>query len=113
MEELTPIEKIFSEGNNENVILYNSKDEPVEFEQIAVVPIGDDDYCILKPVVPMEDMKDDEALVFVLTEHDGEASLDVVIDEKIVDQVFDVYYEMLDDAMLEEVDDELEEDDEE
>ena len=99
MEELTPIQKIFSDDNNENVILYNLEDQPVEFEQIAIVPIDENDYCILKPVTPFENMADDEALVFVLNDNKEEPSLDVVTDESIIDKVFDVYYELIDEKL--------------
>ena len=99
MEELTPIEKIFSEDNNDNVVLYNGEDKPVEFEQVAIVPLDDKDYCILKPVVPFEGMEENDAIVFVLNENDDEPSLEVETDEAIVDKVFDVYYEMLEEAI--------------
>ncbi len=97
MKELTPIEKIFSDDNNENVVLYNGNDEPVEFEQIAIVPMDDKDYCILKPVKPLEGMAEDEALVFFLKEDedDDSMSLELEPNEEIVDKVFDVYYELL------------------
>ena len=86
------IDAIFDENNTDNVVLYNADDEAVEFEQIAIIPIDDNDYAILKPVVPLEGMKEDEALVFVLEEdEEGEQQLTIVQDEKIIDKVFDVY----------------------
>lgn len=86
------IDAIFDENNTDNVVLYNADDEAVEFEQIAIIPIGDNDYAILKPVEPLEGMKDDEALVFVLEEdEEGEQQLVIVQDEKIIDKVFDAY----------------------
>lgn len=105
MEELTPIEKIFSEDNNENVVLYNGEDKSVEFEQIAVVPLEDNDYCILKPVVPFDGMTEKDALVFRLVEdeEEGTASIELEQDEEVVDQVFDVYYQLLDEALAEEL----------
>ena len=99
MNELTPIEKIFFDDSNENVILFNSKDEPVEFEQIAVVPLGDSLYCILKPVIPFEGLGDMDAIVFELNESGDELAIDVVEDEEIVDQIFDIYYSMLKEAI--------------
>ena len=52
-------------------------------------------YVILKPVTPIEDMGEDEALVFSVDEWEGESELTVVTDEEIVDLVFARYYEML------------------
>ena len=103
MAELSAIDKIFDENNNDNVILYNSKDEPVEFEQICIVPRKQRFYCILKPVVKMEGVGEDEGLVFVVnTNEQGEEILNIVTDEKIIDEVFDVYFKLLEDANAEE-----------
>jgi len=115
MKELTPIEKIFSEDNNENVVLYNGNDEPVEFEQVAIVPLDDKDYCILKPVKPLEGMADNEALVFFLNEDedDDTMSLELEPSEEVVDKVFDVYYELLDEQLAEVKEDEEEDDEDE
>ena len=86
------IEAIFDENNTDNVVLYNADDEAVEFEQIAIIPLDDEDYAILRPVEPLEGMKEDEALVFVLQEdEEGEKELVIVQDEKIIDKVFDIY----------------------
>ena len=87
--ELTSIEKIFDEDNTENIVLYNNNNEAVEFEQIFITPLDDKDYCILKPVVPLEGMGEDEGIVFTLEEVDGEEQLTVVRDEDIINKVFD------------------------
>lgn len=36
---MNPIDQIFDENNNDNIILYNENDEPMEFMQIAVIPL--------------------------------------------------------------------------
>ena len=77
---------IYDENNDQNIIMYNEKNEPVEFEQIAYVPIEDKDYVILKPVEPFENMAEDEKgqdLVFV-------------VDDEVVDNVFDIYNKLYD-----------------
>lgn len=99
-ERLDAIDAIFDENNTENVVLYNADDEAVEFEQIAIIPIDEIDYAILKPVIPLEDMKDDEALVFALEDgDDGERQLVIVQDEDIINQVFDVYDKLYEESM--------------
>lgn len=91
-EKVNAIDAIFDENNTENVVLYNADDEAVEFEQIAIIPLGDSDYAILKPVVPLDGMTDDEAIVFELSEtEDEERQLIMTQDADVIDKVFDIY----------------------
>ena len=92
---LSPIDMLLDENNTENIKLYNEENQEVEFEQIALVPIADKTYAILKPASEMEGIADDEALVFVIDEIDDEDCLVIVEDDAIVDQVFEEYYKML------------------
>ena len=34
-------DKLYDENNNDNVILYNEQGDPVEFEQIAIIPYNE------------------------------------------------------------------------
>lgn len=92
---LSPIDMLLDENNTENLKLYNEENQEVEFEQIALVPIEDKTYAILKPVENMEGVADDEALVFVIDEIDDEDCLVIVEDDKIIDDVFEEYYKLL------------------
>ena len=80
---LSPIDMLFDENNTENIKLYNEENQEVEFEQIALVPIDDKTYAILKPAKPMEGVADDEDCLVI------------VDDDAVVDQVFEEYYKML------------------
>lgn len=90
MEELTVIEKLLSEDNFDNIVLYDDEDNELEFEQVALIPLEDTLYAILKPASPMEGVGEDEALVFLVNE--VEESLDLVVDEELGTAVFDAYY---------------------
>ena len=46
--EVDAFSAILDEDNNDNVVLYNANNEPVEFEQVAIVPLNGKDYVILK-----------------------------------------------------------------
>ncbi len=92
---LSPIDMLLDENNTENIKLYNEENQEVEFEQIALVPIEEKTYAILKPVAKMEGIADDEALVFVIDEIDDEDCLVIVEDDSVVDKVFEEYYKML------------------
>ena len=94
---LSPIDMLLDENNTDNIKLYNEDNQEVEFEQIALVPIEEKTYAILKPVANMEGIADDEALVFVIDEIDDEECLVIVEDDAIVDKVFEEYYQMLKD----------------
>ena len=96
MAELSPIEMLLDENNDENIKLYNEENQEVEFEQIALIPIEDKTYAILRPVSGMEEIAEDEALVFVIDEIDDEECLVIVEEDSIVDKVFEEYYHMLD-----------------
>lgn len=92
----TPLEMILDEDCDENIVLFDEDGESTEFEQIAVIPMNEKVYCILRPV-DMPDLDEDEAFVFAIVEDDEEGSLDLVEDEDIIDEVFELYYSLLDD----------------
>ena len=84
--------KIYDENNSENVVLYNEHGEPVEFEQVAVIPYEDVVYVILHPVTKLEGLGEDEGLVFTIVEDEVEGEImKLVVDEDIIDAVFDIY----------------------
>ena len=90
------IDKLFDEDNNDVIVLKNEKGEEVAFEQIALIPLAAKTYCILKPVQPLEGMGEDEGLVFSIeTTDEGLEYLALVVDEKVIDDVFDVYDELV------------------
>ena len=98
MEEKTvnAIDALFDENNTDNIVLYNEKEEPVEFEQIAIIPIEENVYAILKPVAEIEGVKEDEAFAFEIVTVDDEESLRLVEDEKVIDKVFAEYDKLVD-----------------
>lgn len=90
------IDALFDENNTENIILFNEKEEPVEFEQIAIIPVDENVYAILKPVQQIEGVKDDEAFAFEIVSDEEEESLRLVEDDKIIDRVFAEYDKLVD-----------------
>ena len=94
-EERNQIELLLDENNTDNLKLYDENNKETEFEQVAVIPMNEKVYAILKPVTKIVGVNDDEALVFVIEEIDDEDCLVIVDDEKVVDDVFKEYYELL------------------
>lgn len=99
--EKSPIEILLDQENNENIKLYDEKNNCVEFEQVAIIPIDEKIYAILRPVAGLDGVGEDEALVFSVEEVDEEDCLVVVDDDKIVDAVFEQYYKLLKDEGVE------------
>ena len=89
------IEMLMNEDCNDNIVLYGEDGEEFEFEQVAVIPMDEKLYFILRPV-DMEDLDEDEAFVFELIETEDEASIDLVEDDETVDRVFAIYNDLLD-----------------
>ncbi len=95
---MNQIEKILDENNEDNIILFDEDNNPVEFEQVAVIPMDDSVYVILVPVTPMEGVGEDEGVVFVIEEdEEGDALLSLVVEDDVIDAVFNEY-----DSLLEE-----------
>ena len=90
---INPIDALYDEDNNDAIILFNEKGEEIAFEQIAIIPQNGKTYAILKPIQPLEGLGEDEGLVFFVNE--DEVILELITDEKIIDDVFTVYDELV------------------
>lgn len=95
---INPVDALLDPDNDDNIILYNEKDEAVEFIQIALISLNNNLYPILLPAAPMEGVGEGEALVFVIAEVDGENALLLESDDAVIDAVFEDYYRLLREA---------------
>lgn len=92
-----PISRLLDPKDSDPIILYDENDNQVEFEQIALIPLEDKLYAILKPSKKMEGVADDEAIVFNFQEDDEQAPILVVEEnDKVIDDVFEMYNKLLD-----------------
>ena len=83
-------------NDDEIVVLETANGEEIEFILLGEVTIDKYDYVILKPVILLDGMSDDEAIAFkVSTNADGSESFNVVEDEKLMDKIFDKYNALL------------------
>ena len=81
------------------VTLMTESGEEVDFVEIAGINHKGKFYAILQPVELLEGMEDDEALVFeVVRNADGSDGFNVVLDDEIIDAVFEEYNRLLDEA---------------
>lgn len=92
---------LLDEDNTEPITLTSENGKTLSFEQVAVIPYGDGDnralYAILKPIESIDGIGDDEAVVFLIdVDDEGNTALRVEENETIARNVFDGYYQLLD-----------------
>ena len=97
-----PISQILDENNLENIVLYDSEKKPIEFEQVAVIPLDRTNklYAILIPVTPMQGVNEGEGVLFELDEE--KRDVEVVRDDSIIDEVLSIYQKLIEDGEDEE-----------
>ena len=97
--EMNVLDMLFDEENEDDITIYDEDGNPVAFEQIALIPLEEKIYAILKPVLPMEGLGEDEGMVFEIDE--AEESLNVVVEDDIIDAVFAVYEQLCEEEAAE------------
>ena len=70
LKDINVIDRLLDENDEEPVTLYDENDKETEFEQVAIIPLDEKIYVILKPITKIEGVADDEGLVFVIEEID-------------------------------------------
>ena len=87
---MTNYEKIIDPENLENIVITNSKGDSFELEQIALIPLHEIGYVILKPLNPeLLNMDQDEPLIFKL--NDEEETIELCTDINVINKVFEKY----------------------
>lgn len=88
---------LLDENNSDTIIIGADDGEDYSFEQVAVIPMDDEMYVILKPLDEIDGVSDDEAFVFkIVSDKYGKAQLVIINDDDIGDRVFNEYYRLLD-----------------
>ena len=96
-EELDILDILLDEDNEDPITLYDEKGKSYKFDQVAIIPMEERLFAILKPIDKVNGVADDEAIVFAVNEKEnGETSLVVETDEALAMRVFDEYYKLLD-----------------
>ena len=85
--------------DDDKITLLAADGEEIEFNEIAGIAYRGNFYAILQPVVLLDGMGDNEALVFKVTRGDkGEDKFNIELDEDIIEAVFAEYNRLLDEA---------------
>lgn len=97
------LEILLDANNKEPIVLTDDNGINITFEQVAIIPyeVGDDErlYAVLKPLDKIDGIEDDEAMVFKVSKNsDGSTFLNLENDELIAIEVFNQYYDLLENA---------------
>ena len=96
-QEIDILDVLLDEDNEDPITLYDENSKAIKFDQVAIIPLDEKLYAILKPIDEIPGVADDEAIVFAINENEnGETTLVVETDEPIAMRVFDEYYKLLD-----------------
>jgi len=86
-------------ADDDIVTLTSADGEEIDFVEIAGIAHEGKFYAILQPVELIEGMEDDEALVFEVSRNEnGEDNFSIVLDDDIINPVFEIYNKLLDEA---------------
>lgn len=93
------LNQLLDPDNTDPIVMFDENDKPVDFEQVAVIPIEDEVYVIM---IPAEDAEvegyEDGAFEVFRVDFDEEAMaiLVQVEDGDIIEEVFNAYNELVD-----------------
>ena len=86
-------------ADDDTITLLSSNGEQIQFIEIAGIAHKGNFYAILQPVELIEGMAEDEALVFKVSRaENGEDKFDIVLDDEIINAVFETYNKLLDNS---------------
>lgn len=108
-------EEICECEEQEDIITLTSDDgEQLDFYHEATIEYEDDWYVFLNPVKEMEEIGEDEVVIFKLVKsEEGEDSLEPIEDEDLLDKVYEKYVAMIDSYEDEDYEDDDSDDEEE
>ena len=100
------VDVLLDPENRAPITMLGNDGQQLTFEQVCVIPYtveGEDRiYAVLKPLTQIEGIGEDEAIVFRLgVDDNGEGTLVVEEDEMIAIEIFNKYYDLLEEARKE------------
>ena len=100
-QEVDLLDILLDENNREPIVLIDDTGRRVSFEQVAIIPYNEQLYCVLKPIDKIENVADDEAIVFFVDEdEEGHTILRAETNEETAINVFDEYYTLVEEEEM-------------
>lgn len=91
------LDVLLDENNTAPIYMYDATGRQLKFEQVAIIPYKKKYiYVILKPLVEIEGVSDDEAIVFKLDyDNSDESYLRIEENKRIANKVFKKYSNLI------------------
>lgn len=86
------IEKLLDENDNSNLVFYNDNKEKIEFEQVALINIDNENYAILHPV--NLGYQDDEVIAYSIKIDNLNYELLEVEYDDLLDKIYNEYQKL-------------------
>lgn len=87
---------LLDENNSEPIVIANDDGDEIMFDQLCVVPLEEELYCVLSPISHIEGVDENEVVIFHVDSNEGKKTvLNQVEDDKILDSVFEIFMQML------------------
>ncbi len=85
------------EEDDDIVVLYNeATDQDEEFYELAQLDVDKKWYVVLKPVEKLDDIGEDEVLIYeVVEDKEGNSFFQAIEDDKVLEKVFDEFMKMV------------------
>jgi len=94
------LDVLLDDENIAPIYMYNDTGECIEFDQIAVFPIGEDVFAVLKPITKVPEINENEGVVFKVVFDDVNGNYLKVADEAEAIEIFEMYYNLLEEELL-------------
>lgn len=97
--EISILEALLDPKNDDTITLTDDENNQFEFDQVAVVPHENEIYALLAPHGHIDGIGEDEAVVMkIYTDENGEEMLESIVDDKLLDIIFEKYYKLFDEG---------------
>ena len=96
MKEKTIFDILYDDNDDGNIVLTDESGEEIEFEQVAIFTIDDEDYAMLHPVTEIEGLDNDVVMLFHMDKKNNR--FPAVEDQSILDEAYRLYLELFEEA---------------
>jgi hypothetical protein len=93
MKNKNPFEMLLDENNNENIVFTLEDGSKMEFEQVALINLNEENFALLHPL--SKDFSDDDVIAFSISTNNNDFELLEVEDDELLDEIYNEYKKLL------------------